>query len=53
MAKPVDFIPIDLSSWNRAEQFYYFSKIAPTGYSLTVEPDITKLLHIYSKCEKH
>lgn len=44
MADPV-FTPLDFSSWNRAEQFYYFSKMAPTGYSLTVRLDITELLH--------
>lgn len=39
------FVPLDVSSWPRREQFYYFSKIAPTGYSLTVRLDVTELLH--------
>lgn len=38
------FTPIDLQSWPRVQMFYYFSKMAPTGYSLTVELDVTKLL---------
>lgn len=37
------FTPIDLASWKRGQIFYYFSKMAPTGYSLTVKLDITKL----------
>lgn len=39
--KKEDFIPIDLQTWPRGQMFYYFSKMAPTGYSLTVELDIT------------
>lgn len=37
------FTPIDLRAWPRGEVFYYFSKIAPTGYSLTVDWDVTAL----------
>ena len=37
------FIPIDLKTWNRGGMFYYFSQMAPTGYSLTVKVDVTKL----------
>lgn len=36
-----NFHPIDLLTWPRGQMFYYFSKMAPTGYSLTVELDIT------------
>ncbi|MBS4539440.1 chloramphenicol acetyltransferase CAT [Clostridium sp. D2Q-11] len=36
-----NFHPIDLQKWPRGQMFYYFSKVAPTGYSLTVELDIT------------
>ena len=43
MDQPVKFTPIDLASWSRGSVFYYFSKMAPTGYSLTAELDITKL----------
>ncbi len=37
------FTPIDLATWNRGQMFYYFSKMAPTGYSLTVDMDVSKL----------
>ncbi len=37
------FEPIDLQTLPRGEMFYYFSKMAPTGYSLTVSMDVTKL----------
>ncbi len=36
------FTPIDFKTWNRREIFYYFSEMAPTGYSLTVDLDITE-----------
>jgi len=38
-----EFTPIDLQTWKRGQMFYYFSKMAPTGYSLTVKLDITKM----------
>ena len=37
------FTPIDPASWPRIQAFYYFSQMAPTGYSLTVELDVTAL----------
>lgn len=37
------FTPIDFAAWPRRETFYYFSKMAPTGYSLTVDLDATAL----------
>lgn len=37
------FTPIEFHSWPRREMFYYFSKMAPTGYSLTVNLDVTHL----------
>ena len=37
------FTPIDLQSWPRGQMFYYFSKMAPTGYSMTVNVDVTEL----------
>lgn len=39
----MNFTPIDIKTWPRAQNFYYFSKMAPTGYSLTVNIDITDL----------
>lgn len=38
------FTEIDLNQWPRGQMFYYFSKMAPTGYSLTVELDVTELM---------
>lgn len=43
MEKPV-FTPLDLRTWKRGQMFFYFSKMAPTGYSLTVDVDITGML---------
>lgn len=37
------FTPIDLGTWPRGQMFYYFSKMAPTGYSMTVPVDVTRL----------
>lgn len=42
----MEFTPIDLQSWPRGQMFYYFSKMAPTGYSLTVTIDITALRRV-------
>ncbi len=36
-----EFHVIDRSTWSRAPYFYYFTKMLPTGYSLTVMVDIT------------
>lgn len=38
------FEPIDMKTWNRGPLFYYFSKIAPTGYSVTVKIDVTDVI---------
>ncbi|MGN0267106.1 MAG: CatA-like O-acetyltransferase [Lachnospiraceae bacterium] len=38
------FTEIDFSKWPRGQMFYYFSKMAPTSYSLTVELDVTELM---------
>lgn len=40
------FNAIDMKTWPRAEMFWYFSKMAPTGYSLTVDVDITEVLRV-------
>ena len=37
------FHPIDLKKWPRAQVYHYFSQMAPTGYSITVEADVTGL----------
>ena len=39
----MDFTPIDLQTWPRGQMFYYFSQMAPTGYSMTVNVDVTNL----------
>jgi len=39
----MNFTEIDIMSWPRSQMFYYFSKMAPTGYSLTVDVDVTGL----------
>lgn len=41
--RSIEFTPIDLQKWKRGEMFYYFSKMAPTGYSITVNLDVTTL----------
>lgn len=40
------FHVIDPKNWPRAEIYYYFSQMAPTGYSLTVDCDITNVLRV-------
>ena len=40
------FTPIDLQNWPRAQMFYYFSQMAPTGYSLTADVDVTELRRV-------
>ena len=43
MRKELGFTPVDLYTWERGQMFYYFYKSAPTGYSLTVDVDITPM----------
>lgn len=43
MKRAIEFTPIDVNTWKRREVFWYFSSIAPTGYSLTVDIDVTGL----------
>ncbi|GAA6311748.1 hypothetical protein F280043A3_27690 [Intestinibacter bartlettii] len=42
----LNFTELDLYKWSRGSMFYYFSKMAPTGYSLTV--DLERIKHITS-----
>ena len=42
MAEP-HFTPLDLQTWERGQTFWYFSRMAPTGYSLTMDLDITQM----------
>ena len=39
----MNFTPIDLQTWPRGQMFYYFSQMAPTGYSITVNVDVTEM----------
>lgn len=38
------FHKIDFNKWPRGPVFYYFSKMAPTAYSITIELEVTELL---------
>lgn len=40
------FNTIDMNNWPRVETYYYFSQMAPTGYSVTVNVDVTEVLRI-------
>lgn len=48
----MSFTPIDLQSWPRGQMFYYFSKIAPTSYSITVDMDVSALLEKLKEAQK-
>lgn len=52
MKPEICFTPIDLPSWSRSEIFYYFSKMAPTGYSLTADLEITQMRRILQAAGK-
>ena len=39
----VNFHPLDLQSWSSGQMFYYFTQMAPTGYSLTAQVDVTTM----------
>lgn len=39
----MQFHDIDTKKWKRNQIFYYFTQMAPTGYSITVDLDITIL----------
>ena len=43
------FHPIDPETWERRQAFYYFTKLLPTAYSLTVEVDVT---HTYRRAKE-
>lgn len=47
-----EFHPIDGNTWSRSPYFYYFTKMLPTGYSLTVEVDITNAYHMVKNAGK-
>ena len=43
MNKEATFVPIDRETWPMAQSFYYYTQMAPTGYSVTVQLNITKM----------
>lgn len=45
------FTPIDFNNWPRAQIFYYFSQMAPTGYSMSVNLDVTELRESMKEAE--
>jgi len=47
------FHEIDMTSWPRAQVFGYFSRMAPTGYSLSVRVDVTHLLKVKAEQAFH
>lgn len=46
------FTPIEIKTWPIGQMFNYFSKMAPTSYSLTVEVDVTELLKTLKTAQK-
>lgn len=48
----MNFYPIDLKTWPRTQMFYYFSQMAPTGYSITVDVDVTRLLETLQEANR-
>ena len=49
----MNFTPIDFNNWKRREVFYYFSRMAPTGYSLTVDIDVKKVNYSAIELPEH
>ncbi len=39
------YTAIDQQNWSRQQYFYYFTKMNPTGFSLTVDLDVTATKH--------
>ena len=46
------FYKINLNEWNRAQYFYYFTKMLPTGYSISMDIDITNTYNAIKKSNK-
>lgn len=51
MKREPTFTLLDLQSWKRGQIFYYFTQMAPTGYSLTVKLDVTRMKKILDAAE--
>lgn len=46
------FYKINLNEWNRTQYFYYFTKMLPTGYSISMNIDITNTYNAIKKYDK-
>lgn len=44
--QPYVFTPIDMKAWPAAQSFYYYTRIAPTSYTINVKLDVTVLRRI-------
>lgn len=51
MKQNIQFTPINMETWKRREVFWYFFQMAPTGYSLTVNIDITNMYSVLKNAE--
>lgn len=49
MKTAMEFTELDIRNWKRGEVFHYFSKMALTGYSLTVDIDIARMHTVLKK----
>lgn len=47
-----NFSLIDFNNWDRRQYFYYFTKIIPTGYSISVDIDITNTYNLVKRINK-
>ncbi|UYO62600.1 chloramphenicol acetyltransferase [Acetobacterium wieringae] len=43
---------IDFETWDRRPYFYYFTEMLPTGFSMSVEIDMTEAYHLIKKAGK-
>ena len=43
MSNQAAFHPIDMASWPMAQAFHYYTRIAPTSYTVNVTMDVTAM----------
>ena len=53
MKPQLQFTPVDTAGWPRAQLLCYFSKTAPTGYSLTAPVDVTRWRSVVRRAGLH
>ena len=46
MKQEILFTPLQEETWERRSVFYYFARMAPTGYSLTAELKVTRMRQV-------